>query len=182
MPAAGTWRIDPCHSHVGFVTHHLLTPIRGKFAEFEGEIAIADDPFASVVNVSVVVSSLDVGNTKATKAALGETLLNSDDYPAMAFESTGITGTQQEGWTITGDLTLTGQTRVLELHAIFHGAVVHPYTQEATMSLSATGRFRRSDFGIDASFPIDDAPGVFVLGDQIDLVLEVEANRIEDAE
>ena len=41
---AGTWTIDPIHSHVGFVIKHLMvSKVRGHFAAFAGQITTADN-------------------------------------------------------------------------------------------------------------------------------------------
>ena len=40
---AGTWDIDPVHSHIGFVARHLMvSKVRGNFGKFEGQIVTAE--------------------------------------------------------------------------------------------------------------------------------------------
>ncbi len=42
---AGKWTIDPVHSEVGFsVRHMMVSKVRGRFAEFSGEIVTAENP------------------------------------------------------------------------------------------------------------------------------------------
>ncbi len=179
IPVPGRWRIDSGHTHVGFGVRHLLTLVRGRFAEFEGEIIIADESVHSSAEITVDVSSLDVGNAKAAETALGEMLLDVETHPTMRFTSTGVEPAEDDSWLLHGELTLAGTVRPISLHTRFHGAVRHPYTKGAKMSFSATGRLRRSDFGVDASFPVESSPGVFILGDRIDLILEIEADLLD---
>ena len=41
---AGTWTVDPSHSTVGFTVRHLMSKVRGTFADFSGTIVtIAGD-------------------------------------------------------------------------------------------------------------------------------------------
>src|SRR3954453_17587653 len=35
---AGTWKIAPSHSEVGFTVRHLMSKVRGQFESFEGEL------------------------------------------------------------------------------------------------------------------------------------------------
>ncbi len=41
---AGTWDIDPVHSHIGFEASHMfVSKVRGRFETFEGQIVTAAD-------------------------------------------------------------------------------------------------------------------------------------------
>lgn len=43
---AGTWTIDQTHSEVSFTVRHLMvSKVRGRFAQFEGQIVTAEDPW-----------------------------------------------------------------------------------------------------------------------------------------
>jgi len=45
---AGTWDIDPVHSHIGFTGRHMfVSKVRGRFEKFEGQIITAPDPLQS---------------------------------------------------------------------------------------------------------------------------------------
>ena len=42
---AGTWDVDPVHSHIGFVARHMmLSKVRGRFDKFEGRMVTAGGP------------------------------------------------------------------------------------------------------------------------------------------
>ena len=59
----GTWTVDPAHSTVGFTARHLMiTKVRGRFTDFAGSIAIADDPLQSHVVANVNLASVDTGD------------------------------------------------------------------------------------------------------------------------
>ncbi len=63
---AGTWDIDPVHSHVGFVARHLMvSKVRGNFTKFEGQIITAPDPLESSAVATIDMTSLDTSNASA---------------------------------------------------------------------------------------------------------------------
>ena len=40
---AGTWDLDPVHSHIGFVARHLMvSKVRGHFGKFDVQIVTGD--------------------------------------------------------------------------------------------------------------------------------------------
>ena len=89
----------------------------------------------------------------------------------MTFKSTGV---KQAGddYVVTGDLTIKGTTRPVELALEFNG--VHPDPWGGTRAgFSAETEISRKDFGVDFEVPMD-GPGV-VVGDKIKVHLEVEA-------
>ena len=60
---AGTWKIDPAHSEIGFTVRHLgLSKVRGRFNAFSGTATIAADQTASSVSASIDLSSVDTNN------------------------------------------------------------------------------------------------------------------------
>src|SRR5664279_2362546 len=42
--AAGTWKIDTIHSHVGFaVKHMVVSTFRGRFEDYDGALSVGED-------------------------------------------------------------------------------------------------------------------------------------------
>jgi polyisoprenoid-binding protein YceI len=55
---AGTWKLDPAHSDVGFVVGHLVvSKIHGRFDAFSGTVVTDQDLARSSVSVSMSDSS-----------------------------------------------------------------------------------------------------------------------------
>jgi len=60
---AGTWDIDPVHSHIGFEARHMfVSKVRGRFETFEGQIITAADPLQSSATLTVQMNSVTTGN------------------------------------------------------------------------------------------------------------------------
>jgi polyisoprenoid-binding protein YceI len=176
VPVAGTWDLDGLHSHAGFAVRHLLTLMRGRFREQSGTIVIAEDPTESTVAVSIAAATVDTTHGQADETIRGAMLLDVENHPTITFASTSVAPSEDGHWTITGDLTIKGIARSVELDTEFLGAVYHPMGGVPKMSFSATTTISRADFGINADFEVPDAKGVLVIGKRLDLQIDVEAN------
>jgi polyisoprenoid-binding protein YceI len=89
----------------------------------------------------------------------------------MTFSSTAV---RPDGgdYVVTGDLTLHGVTRPVELHVELNGVGPDPWGN-TRIGFSADTEISRKDFGIDLEMPIDG--GGVVVGDKVKVILEVEA-------
>ena len=169
---AGTWTIDPSHSEVGFSVRHLMvSKVKGNFETFSGTIVIAEDPLASSVTAEVELASINTRDEARDGHLRSPDFFETDTYPTLTFASTSVVPSGDE-FTVTGDLTIKGVTRSVELALEFNG--VHPDPWGGTRSgFSATTTISRKDFGIDFEIPMDG--GGVVVGDKITIGLEVEA-------
>lgn len=180
VPVAGTWDLDGLHTHTGFGIRHLLTLMRGRFREQTGTIVIADDPTLSTVEVIIEAASVDTTHPAADDTVRGEMLLHVEEHPQITFRSTTVTPAESGRWHIAGDLTVKGVTQTVVLDTEFLGAVHHPMGGQPKMSFSATTSIERTDFGIGANFEVADNKGVLVIGNRLDLQIDVEADLKTD--
>ncbi len=93
------------------------------------------------------------------------------NYPQMTFQSTSIRGEGGE-YVATGDLTIKGVTRPVELTVEVNGFGPDPYGG-TRLGLSATGEINRNDYGI--SFNMALPTGGVMISEKIQLTIEVEA-------
>ena len=76
---------------------------------------------------------------------------------------------------MTGDLTFRGVTKPVTLDVTYNGTASFPWApDQPKIGFSATGSLKRSDFGLDIMVPS--------LGDEVDLLIEVEFAKAADAE
>ncbi len=169
---AGTWSIDPAHSEIGFSVRHLMvSKVKGRFGTFEGSITIADEPVKSSVNVSVDMSSIDTRDENRDGHLRSPDFFETDKYPTMTFVSTDVTP-KGDDFVVTGDLTVHGVSKPLELTVEFNGVGSDPWGGKR-IGFSAEGEISRKEMGIDIDMPLEG--GGVVVGDKIKLTLEVEA-------
>ena len=169
---AGTWDIDPVHSHIGFVARHLMvSKVRGNFGKFEGQIVTAEDPLQSSATATIDTTSFDTGNEQRNNDIKGENFLDVANHPTMTYRSTGIRP-QGGNFIVDGDLTIKGVTHPVELTGEVNGFGPAPYGG-TRLGLSATGEINRNDYGI--SFNMALPTGGVMISEKIQLTIEVEA-------
>ncbi len=169
---AGTWDIDPVHSHVGFVARHLMvSKVRGNFTKFEGQITTAPNPLESSAVATIDTTSLETNNAQRDGDVKGENFLDVANYPTMTFKSTAIRP-DGDDYIVTGDLTIKGVTHPVELKVEVNGFGPDPYGGTRA-GFSATGEINRTDYGITANMALP--TGGVVVSEKIQLTLEVEA-------
>lgn len=168
----GTWAIDPVHSSVGFVVRHMMvSKVHALFEDFSGEITIDQDALLSSVHAEVDMSSISTRNEDRDNDLRGGNYLETDRYPVMTFISTAMSGAGTD-YIVTGDLTIKGVTRSVDLTLEFNG--VRAGTPMGTRAgFSAYAEISRKDFGVSFDIPMDG--GAVVVGDKIRVELEIEA-------
>lgn len=169
---AGRWSIDPVHSEVGFTVRHMMvSKVRGKFTKYEVELVTAENPFDSSVTATIYLDSIDTGSPDRDNHLRSADFFEVEKYPTMTYKSRGIRPSGDR-FILDGDLTLKGRTRPLSLDLEVGGFSPDPYGGTRA-GFSATGQIKRSDFGVDFNAALE--TGGLVVGDKIDLSLEIEA-------
>jgi polyisoprenoid-binding protein YceI len=169
---AGTWNIDPVHSHIGFMARHLMvSKVRGSFTKFEGQIVTATDPLQSTATATIETTSFDTGNEQRNSDVKGENFLDVASHPTMTYRSTGV---RREGdeTVVDGDLTIKGITHPVALTVEVNGFGPDPYGGTRA-GFSATGEINRNDYGITANVVLP--TGGVMVSEKIQLTIEIEA-------
>lgn len=166
--AAGRYRIDETHTQIGFVVTHLgLTPIRGIFAEFSGQLVVGETAASSQLDVAIGLSSLQSSHPGREEHLQGEDFFHSGQFPTMTFRSTGIEG-DGERWRVLGDLTLRGTTGQVGFDTTLTGRALFPLDQKEHIGFVANGAVSRSAFGVAPNIPS------LMLSDDIKVELSVQ--------
>jgi polyisoprenoid-binding protein YceI len=169
---AGTWAIDPTHSEVGFsVRHVMVSKVRGTFKTFSGSISIAENPLESKVEATIDASSVDTRDENRDTHLRSSDFFDTDQHPQITFASTSVRP-QSSDFVVTGDLTIHGVTRQVELELEFNGVSPDPWGGTRA-GFSASTEISRGDYGIIFNMPLDG--GGVVVGDKIKIILEIEA-------
>ena len=168
---AGTWTIDPAHTTVAFTARHLMSKVRGTFAEFAGEIVTTEDPTESTISVVIKASSITTNNEQRDGHLRSADFFDPETGGDLRFTSTAIAASD-DGYVITGDLTINGITKSVDLAAEFLGTGTDAYGR-TVLGAEATTTINRHDFKVDWNMPLDG--GRFLVGPKIDITLSVEA-------
>jgi polyisoprenoid-binding protein YceI len=168
----GTWAIDPTHTEIGFTVRHLMSKVRGKFETFEGTVVTADDITDSRVDVSVDLNSISTGNADRDNHLRSSDFFEVETHPTMSFTSTGVVEKSAGQLVVTGDLTIKGVTKPLELAVEILGEGSDPWGG-TRVGVEATGQISRKEFGVDFNIPLEGDK--VVIGDKVSIVINAEA-------
>ena len=168
---AGTWEIDPVHSHIGFVGRHMVvSKVRGRFEKFAGQIVTAEDPRRSSATLTVEMNSVNTGNQARDDDLRSDNFFAAATYPVMTYRSTGIRRHGQD-LVVDGELTVRGVTRPVMLTVEVNGFTTDPADGSVRAGFSATGEIKRMDFGVCSSVPI----GGGLASDKVQIDIEAGA-------
>lgn len=173
-----TWNIDPSHSTVGFsVKHLMISTVRGRFADFSGQIALDEaNPAASSVNVSITASSVDTRADQRDGHLRSPDFFDVENHPKLTFVSKRVDGDLGGDFKVVGDLTIRGVTREVTLSASYDGAGKDPWGNERR-AFSASTKINREEFGLNWNQALE-AGGLLV---SKDVKIEIESQFVKAA-
>lgn len=168
---AGTWAIDPTHSTIGFTVRHLMvSKVRGRFQDFSGSITV-DESGVTAISADIDVASITTDNAQRDGHLKTADFFEVEKFPTATFRSTSV-APQGDGYVLTGDFTLHGVTKQVELTVEYNG-VNAGMGNGPVAGFEATTTINRRDFGISIDMPLEG--GGAVVGDKITLNLDIEA-------
>jgi polyisoprenoid-binding protein YceI len=174
-PAAvqeGAYGVEPVHTRVLFSVNHLgFSTYYGEFPNVGGTLDLKPKSVgASTLEIHIPTASVSTGNAKLNGELASDQWLDSVKYPEILFKADKIVETGKETAKVTGNLTLHGVTRPVTLSVKFHGAGVNVLDKKYTVGFDATGKIKRSDFGVKTYLPL--------IGDDLDLIISVAFEKI----
>jgi polyisoprenoid-binding protein YceI len=168
---AGTWTTDASHSEAGFSVRHLMSKVRGSFTELSGQITTTGDILDSSVSVRIASASITTHNEQRDAHLRSADFFDPQKGGELTFVSTGIRPSG-DGYVITGDLTINGVTRSVDLAGDFLGIEPDAY-RNVRIGAEATTSINRKDYDVNWNLPLDG--GKYLVGDKVDITLAVEA-------
>jgi polyisoprenoid-binding protein YceI len=167
-----SWQFDPFHTQVEFAAKHLgMMTVRGHFAEISATGNIyPDKPEASSVEITMQTASIRTHNENRDNDLRSSNFLEADKYPTITFKSTKIEPAGQDRYTMTGDLTIKGNTRPVTLNVVRYGEFNDPRMGHR-IAYSAEGQINRKDFGMTFNMMLD---GKWIVSDEVQIMIEGE--------
>ena len=167
----GTWVLDPTHTEIGFSVRHLVSKVRGKFESFEGSIVTAENIADSKVSATIQLASINTGSTDRDAHLRSTDFFGVEENPVMTFESTGVS-VDGDDYTVTGNLTIKGITKPVELSVEFLGEGGDPWGG-TRVGVEATAQISRKEFGINFNVPLEGDK--VMIGDKVSIHITAEA-------
>ena len=164
---ATKWNLDPAHSEITFkVKHMMISSVKGNFNDFTAEIDAEDDTFKNAKTTATIqTASVNTNSEDRDKHLRSEEFFNSEKYPTITFESDAM------NQSVTGNLTLNGVTKPINLDVDFGGINVDPWGNTKA-GFSFEGKINRKDFGLNWNAALE-AGGVLV-SDEVKIAGELQ--------
>lgn len=164
---ADSYTIDPTHTYPNFTIDHLgFSTMHGRFGKTSGSLSLDQAKGTGSVDIVVDMASVDTGFKKRDDHLRSPDFFNAVEFPTMTFKSTKVVF-KGKGAVVTGNLTIKGVTKSVNLDVASINCGVHPFNKKDVCGFDATTSIKRSDFGIKYGLP--------AIGDKMDIQIEVEA-------
>lgn len=161
---ADDFKADPAHTSVVFKVLHMKTSHTfGRFNQVEGTLSTGDKP---AFEFTVQAASVDTGIEKRDNHLRNPDFFNAVQFPTITFKSTAVTATD-DGYDVTGDLTLHGKTNAVTVHLTKVGESDSKMGHR--IGFDTTFTIKRSDYGMDKLLD--------AVGDEVTLMVGIEATK-----
>ncbi len=165
---AATWTADPVHSSANFTVTHLgISHVNGIIPIKSSNIDVPEGSnIPTSADATFDPSGVDTRNSDRDSDLRSPHFFEVATYPAMTFKSTNISATDATHFTMTGDLTMHGQTHPVTLDAQYLGRVTTPNGQQR-IAYEAKTTIDRTQWGMTYGNPF--------AGNSVDIELDIEA-------
>jgi polyisoprenoid-binding protein YceI len=183
------WMFEPGHTAVEFRARHMMvTWVRGLFSDVHGELlfdweSCLDTTFSGRIDTT----TLWTGQPERDEHLRSADFFDVANHPEISFEGRFLERTGATTFKAEAEVTIRGNTRTVPLDVHYLGEWETPFWvgeenrgNMRRIGFEARTRINRHDFGV--SWQDEIAGGGVVAGDEIDLMLDVEAIRIDDLE
>ena len=163
--AADVYSVDKSHSEVSFQVKHLMSQVRGRFADFEGKVHVdAAKPEASSVEFTIKTASIDTNEAKRDEHLRSADFFDAATNPTITFKSTSVKKTGENSYAVTGPFTMHGVTKQVTLPVTVTGTAKDPWGNDR-MGFELGTTLNRKDYGVVWNKALD--AGGFLLGDDV---------------
>lgn len=177
-----TWTLEPGHTAAGFRARHMMvTYVRGHFKNVLGSLQFdPENPSQSSVEVTIDAKEIWTGEADRDAHLRNSDFLDVENHPHITFKGDGAAVRSAHEYTVTGDLTIRGITRKVDLDVSFLGQWGTPWWEDGVdkgpktrAGFVATASINRHDFNVSWNAELD--KGGLVVGDIVDITIDAEA-------
>ncbi|WP_259065812.1 YceI family protein [Mucilaginibacter sp. X4EP1] len=152
---AQNWSYDKVHSRVGFTINFLgITDVGGSFQTVNASVTAAKADFSDAsIQFTSDVKSINTEFDQRDEVLKSADFFDADKYAQITFKSTGVKRIKGNVYSVSGDLTMHGLTKPVDLEMTYNGTTTDPFNKKTVAGFRLTGSIRRSDFNLGAGFP-----------------------------
>jgi len=167
------WILDPAHSEIHFKVKHLvISNVSGAFDKFNATVLSNGDDFTDAqIDFNADVNSINTNQADRDNHLKSPDFFDAANHPELTFSSKSLRKKGDSGFVLSGELTIRGTTKKVDLEGEFGGIVKDPYGNTKA-GFELNGKINRKDFGLHWN-ALTEAGGV-VVSDEIRLMMNVE--------
>jgi len=168
-----TFAIDKTHSEAAFQVRHLISKVRGRFADFDGTVVFdAEHPEQSSVTFTIQAASVDTSTPDRDAHLRSEDFFAVDKYPTITFTSHRVSPKGKDTFEVAGELTMRGVTRPIVIPVSYLGMATDPWGNQK-VAFEGEVTLNRKDFGLNWNAAIE--AGGFLVGDEVKVSMSIQA-------
>ncbi len=170
------WAIDPTHSEVHFKVKHLvITTVTGSFNQFEGTAEASENFETLSVLFEISANSITTNNEQRDAHLKSGDFFDVENFPKITFKSNNTNKISENESILSGELTVKGITKPVELKINYEGRATDPYGQ-IKAGFEVSGKINRHDFGLTWS-ALTEAGGA-VVSDEVKLIANIQLIKL----
>lgn len=171
--AQSNWGVDVSHSNVLFTVSHLVvSDVQGYFKEFDATLGYTKEDFSdATATMTIKVNSINTGIEKRDAHLKSDDFFAADKFAEITFTSKSFKKTGKNTFKITGDLTMRGTTKTVELDAVYRGEIKDPWGNTKS-GWKINGSVNRFDYGLKWNAAME--TGGLVVGENVDITINLE--------
>ena len=165
-----TWALDKSHTKLGFTTTHLMmSETSGEFKNYDVKLSSkAEDFVDATLDVTVDVNSVNTNEDKRDAHLKSPDFFDAAKYPTITYKSKTFKKVDGKKYKVTGDLTMHGVTKPVDLDVTLIGVGDHPFNKKRVAGFKFTTTVKRADFTLGSA-----TPGA-IIGDEINIFGSME--------
>jgi polyisoprenoid-binding protein YceI len=172
--ATTKWTLDPTHSEVEFkIKHLMISTVTGTFGSFSASgIEMEGEDIATLkATFTIDVNSINTRNDQRDGHLKAPDFFDAPAYPEIKFVVSKVEKADGDEYTVHGDMTMHGVTKIVKLPAEFGGVIKDPWGNTRA-GITVSGKINRKDFGLSWNSATE-AGGV-VLGEDVKVHIALE--------
>jgi polyisoprenoid-binding protein YceI len=135
-----------------------------------------EHPESSSLEVVIKTASIRTHDERRDNDLRTSSFLDVENHPNITFKSTKIEAAGADRYTMTGDLTIKGNTRLVTLAVTKYGEFNDP-AMGHRIGYGAETQIERKDFGLNVDMLMD---GRLVIGNEIEITIQGELVETAD--
>lgn len=173
-PAQGTitWNIDSAHSSIDFSVRHMgVFTVRGTLGTVTGTAKTVDGTLTEA-SLTIDVSAISTNNSQRDAHLKSADFLNVEKHPTITYTATSIAKESDLSYTLTGDLTIAGQTKPVTVEIEIVAPVTDPWGGTRA-GATGSGKLLRKDWGLSYNSVLE--TGHLMIGDEVKFTFDIQA-------